>query len=137
MPHPITGDCAADDDAASAAFTDRMRVIYARVFEIDEQQCSMTAERRKLLNEVRDSIGVTPGTVLATRRGRALVVRAEGHFVEDDLVMPGKPTRVNPAARCVMAPATKSGFHERTRFDVTHIDRDTEFMAENGKPLPA
>jgi hypothetical protein len=135
MPHPVTGDCRDDEDAAEAAFTDRMRAIYARIYEIDEQRHTLSEERKTLLREVRDSIGVAPGTILETRAGKVQVVRAEGVFEEAGFGEPGAPYRVWPAAKCSVAPATKNGFHERARLDFTHIDKGTYFMAQHGKPL--
>lgn len=135
MPHPITGDSRDEDNAAAAAFTDRMRAIYERLFEIDEQRHAMNEEKRTLMKEVCDSIGIKSGVVLDTRMGKVQVVRAEGVFEEDSFGDPGAPYRVWPAAKCSVAPATKAGFHDRTRLDFTHIDRDTSFMAQHGKPI--
>lgn len=137
MPHHETGDDGRDQEAADRAFVDRMRNTYRRLHEIEAATQALDAERRSLLAAVCKDIGATAGDVLETRTGKVLVVRATGEFHVDWSAAIDAPHRVYPAARCKVAPATKGGFHSRTRELYTHIDRETWFWAKDGLPIDA
>lgn len=121
---------------STQSFPDRMREVYARITDIEDAQRELAKEKRTLLLEICEGIGIKPGEIIERRGVKFEVIRCTGDFHHDE-GEPGGVHRVWPAASCEVAPPTKTGFHATTRRHILHIERRASFLAQMGKPLPA
>jgi len=95
----------------------RLQKIYERTQVVSDSISALQKERMELLDEVTKILGIVPGAEIEQRGRKYKVERSVGSFehhpTDDDIVY--------GAARVRAAPATKNGFHARTRDFLTIV----------------